>query len=165
MKTTNRILTAFVLALTLGPGVCYSGLGVGDSFPEVSRALGGKTAGSVTLVDFWASWCTPCRAAFPHLEALHREFEKDGLVVVGVGVDDQERDYQRFLKSQSITFITHHDQSQALVAKADIDTMPTSFLLDKSGRILKVFKGFHPGTTEKEIEEAVIKALEGSAAE
>jgi len=99
--------------------------------------------GKVTLIDFWASWCAPCKAAFPEMEKLYQEFGDEGFQVIAVSVDQKERAMQQFLDRRKPSFTTVHDASQKLVEETGIQVMPTSFMIDKKGVIRFARKGWH----------------------
>ena len=90
-------LLAAVVAAAAAAAVARADVKVGDPFPSLADAglvsLGTgelpATAGKVVLVDFWASWCTPCKASFPMMADLHREFAARGLLVAAIGVDEK----------------------------------------------------------------------------
>ena len=123
---------AFALAATLSAGlfstVAAAGLKAGDTLPDLaSFKLEGKLPdalkGKVILLDFWASWCDPCKASFPVLEDLHKRQGPKGLVVIAVNVDENRADMDDFLKKHAATFTMLRDVKQKLVETAGIATM------------------------------------------
>jgi thiol-disulfide isomerase/thioredoxin len=137
---------------------------VGDVFPKLAAAgLEGDlpaTEGKVLLVDFWASWCAPCKESFPSLAKIHAEYASRGLLVIGVSVDDKATDYRSFLTRHKPPFLTLRDQGKKLVSAVAVPAMPTSFLVSREGRVLAVFKGYHGDKTDKTLVEAIEKALQ-----
>lgn len=131
----------------------------GDKFPDLSNyKLEGtlpQTSGKVVLVDFFASWCGPCQESFPAMEKLHQKYASQGLVIVAINLDKKPEDMQRFLKEHPVTFTTVRDASYKMVNEIKIPTMPSSFLLDKSGKVVAVHHGFEGGKTEKEYTEEI----------
>lgn len=111
-----------------------SGFGLEGTLP--------KLKGKVVYLDFWASWCGPCKASFPVLNGWHQKYADKGLVVLGVNVDDTAAAMQEFFKKTSAAFPVVRDAAKKLVAAANVSTMPTSFLIDKSGVIQLVHSGF-----------------------
>lgn len=98
--------------------------------------------GHVLLVDIWASWCAPCKAAFPQLDALHREYHARGLDVLAVNVDERRRDAEAFLQGKAPAMSVLFDpQGQAPLA-LKVKGMPTSFLVDRKGAIRFVHEGY-----------------------
>lgn len=113
--------------------------------------------GKVVLVDFWASWCGPCRKEMPVLEALHRKYGGDGLVVVGVNLDRSRKKMNNFLKASPVTFRVVPDPKLEVARRYEPPTMPSSYFIDKRGRLRYVHEGFREADTS-EIE-ARVKAL------
>ena len=153
----TRILRflAVTAALGLAPRLTAQVV-AGDLFPALSAAaLGGgplpATAGKVTLVDFWASWCAPCKASFPAYSRLQTDFRARGLVVVAVSVDESAPAYAAFVAKLKPAFTTVHDARHLLVAQVQVPTMPTSYLVDRSGRVRFLHPGFHGDATEREL--------------
>jgi len=127
----------------------------GDSFPSLtSAALRGSlpaTAGQVVLVDFWASWCGPCKSSFPAYARLEADYGRRGLVIVAVSVDEDPAAYAAFVKRLHPPFATVRDESQRLVNQVSVPTMPTCYLLGRDGRVRFVHVGFHGEDTEREL--------------
>jgi len=132
---------------------------VGEPFPALGTAelasLGTgelpATAGRVVLVDFWASWCAPCKAAFPSLDQLHQDFAARGLVLAAISVDEKPAAASAFVKKLTPRFPTLHDRSQTLVKQVRVPTMPTSYLVGRDGRVRFIHQGFHGDATAREL--------------
>lgn len=140
-------MTAALLTMVLCV-TCSAELKQGDSLPDLATfKLDGKLPeelnGQVILLDFWASWCGPCKASFPAMEELRKKYAQQGLTILAVSVDEKEENMQRFLKAANISFTVVRDAQQKLVAAADVKAMPTSFLVDRSGKIRFVHTGFN----------------------
>ena len=101
-----------------------------------------KLKGKVVYLDFWASWCAPCKASFPVLNRWHEQLGKKGFTVLGINVDETAAAMNAFLKKNQVSFPTVRDAAQKLVAAANVSTMPTSFLIDQQGVIQQVHTGF-----------------------
>ncbi|HXQ79923.1 MAG TPA: TlpA disulfide reductase family protein [Opitutaceae bacterium] len=128
----------------------------GSPFPALSATgpNGGplpETAGKVVLVDFWASWCAPCKASFPVYSKLNAAYADRGLVIVAVSVDESPSAYAAFVARLKPPFATLHDSRQALVREVQVPTMPTSYLVDRGGKVRFVHPGFHGEQTEREL--------------
>ena len=98
--------------------------------------------GRVVYLDFWASWCAPCRQSFPWMNNMQREFGQDGFVIVAVNVDHSRPDAEQFLHEHSPGFRIVFDPDGTLAERFGVRTMPTSFLLDRDGRIHSEHEGF-----------------------
>ncbi len=126
----------------------------GDSIPDfASMGLVGEMPdieGKVILLDFWASWCTPCKASFPIMEKLYAQYKDQGFEILAVSVDKKSKAYQKFSDKASVNFPLLHDKTKSLVQFAEIEAMPTSFLIDKKGKVRAIHSGFHGKKTEKQ---------------
>ncbi|MFQ5510410.1 MAG: TlpA family protein disulfide reductase [Candidatus Krumholzibacteriia bacterium] len=120
--------------------------------------------GSVVLVDFWASWCGPCRKSFPWMNEMHEKYSAEGLVIIAVNVDRDRNAAQAFLKKRPARFQVVYDTKGQLAQKYELEAMPSSFLYDREGHLVSDHLGF----VEKESAgmEADIEALlHGEASE
>jgi thiol-disulfide isomerase/thioredoxin len=140
----------------------------GDAFPPMTdTSLVGtipQTRGSVTLVDFWASWCAPCKASFPAYSRLQAEYAVRGLVIVAVSVDDSPAAYAAFVARYKPLFPTLHDSQHKLVALVQVPTMPTSYLIDRGGKVRFMHAGFHGEATERELHSEIEALLDEKSA-
>lgn len=126
-------------------------LETGQPAPEIAlQDFNGKLVklsqlkGKVVLVDFWASWCAPCRESLPFLDKLSKSYRDRGLVVLGVNIDSDLGAARKFLKGLPVSFTVLNDPEK-LVAKAYAPpTMPSSYLIDRNGKVHLVHAGFKP---------------------
>ena len=139
-------------------------LGPGDPPPPIDMAdLSGKKVdlkalqGKVVVVDFWASWCGPCREEMPVLEALHKKYAEQGLVIVGVNIDNNAKKMNNFLKGSPVTFRIVHDPKITIAQKYEPSTMPSSYFIARDGKLRYVHQGFRKKDAAEL--EAQIKAL------
>ena len=98
--------------------------------------------GKVVLVDFWASWCEPCRQSFPWLNAMQAKYADRGLVVIGVNVDRERADADRFLQDVPAEFQIVYDPAGTLAARYDLPGMPASYVVGPKGDIVGRHLGF-----------------------
>ncbi len=134
----------------------------GDPFPDLTQfPLEGRLPedlkGQVRVVDFWASWCAPCKDTFPAMEELYVRFQKQGLVILAINVDKSRTAMTEFLKDHPVTFTVLRDSRKELVSKLRLPSLPSTFILDREGRVHSVCKGFRNAESRrkavKEIEE------------
>jgi cytochrome c biogenesis protein CcmG, thiol:disulfide interchange protein DsbE len=139
---------ALVTAVAL-LGEAASATGIGESAPPFvlpttsgeSVALD-KLKGRVVYVDFWASWCGPCRRSFPWMNELQQKYGERGLTIVGVNVDKRRPDAQRFLAQTPATFTIVYDESGKAPEAYAVKGMPSSYLIDATGKVVAVESGF-----------------------
>jgi len=101
--------------------------------------------GKVVYLDFWASWCAPCLVSLPLLEELRREFPGDRFQILAVNVDRDSEKARRFLGERPVGYPSGADPEGRVPERFEIETMPTSFLLDGRGVIRHVHRGFRRG--------------------
>jgi peroxiredoxin len=154
------------------PGEGASGIGTAEGSIPPSFALPNLSGNQVTLSDYkgkvvvldlWATWCPPCRVEIPFLVELYEEHKDAGLVVVGIGLDDGGANVLRpFAEQNGITYpilVGNRDVAQAYKLKG----IPTTFILDREGRIAAKHVGFGPG--DADIMRAEVARLLGAAGE
>ena len=159
----KKFLLVLALAALLGQ-TALAELKTGEAFPELAAfKLEGKLPddlkGKVVIVDFWASWCGPCKESFPVLNELKIKYAGRGLVIIAVNVDEERADMEMFLKANPATFTIVRDATQQLVPKTGIKTMPSSFVLDSEGKVRFAHSGFHGDKTRKQYEEQIESLL------
>jgi thiol-disulfide isomerase/thioredoxin len=163
MSQLNRF---FMAAVLIAAGL-RAEIKVGDAFPDLAGAgvvplAGGalpKTAGKVTLVDFWASWCAPCKASFPAMAKLHTDFAARGLVVAAVSVDEKAAPAEAFARKLAPPFATLLDRDKKLVSAVAVPAMPTSYLVGTDGRVKAIYQGFHGDDTDRVVRRDIETAL------
>src|SRR6478609_5225663 len=158
-----RRVTA-LLALAAGATLARAEVKSGDLFPDLAAAgLEGvvpATEHQVVLVDFWASWCGPCKASFPAYARLHDDFSPRGLVIVAISVDQDEAAFSGFVKRMAPPFPVLRDKDQQLVRQVMVPAMPTSFLVGRDGRVRSVHRGFHGAETDTALREEIVRLLD-----
>lgn len=98
--------------------------------------------GQVVLLDFWASWCAPCREEMPFLDILQQKYGRQGLKVLIVNIDNEPKNALEFLEKHSIRLVPIWDQRKKVVSAYDVQTMPTTLLIDQKGWIRYIHHGF-----------------------
>ena len=115
-------------------------------------------SGKVVLVDFWATWCEPCKKSFPKLEELRVKYGASGLEIVAISEDDEETGIKEFGQTYGAKFPLVWDKDKSIAGKYKPPNMPSSFLVDKKGVVRHVHLGYHEGA-EKELEQEVTSLL------
>ena len=144
-----KSLSAPVLvALALAAGHVHA-VAVGEAPPSFTLASGhgepiafDKLRGQVVYVDFWASWCGPCKRSFPWMNELAQRYGASGLTVLAINVDKKREDADRFLASMPAQFTVVYDATGSTPAAWAVKGMPSSYLIDRSGRVVLVEQGF-----------------------
>jgi thiol-disulfide isomerase/thioredoxin len=137
---------------------------VGDAFPALAETglAGGplpEARGRVVIVDFWASWCAPCRASFPAYARLQAEYAARGLVIIAVSVDEDPAACAAFVRKFAPPFAVVRDADHKLVRSVRVPAMPTSFLIGRDGRVKFIHAGYHSGSTESALRTEVESLL------
>lgn len=142
----------FILAM-LGLIVAGSAVG-GDNPPAPDFTLTDANGQSVTLSDlrgqviminFWASWCGPCRQEMPLLEQIHQRYEPLGFTLLGVNVEKNPADGQAFLKERPVSFPVLYDPENDISKLYDVVAMPSTVLIDRQGNVRYLHHGYKPG--------------------
>jgi cytochrome c biogenesis protein CcmG, thiol:disulfide interchange protein DsbE len=124
-----------------------------DLAPEVTLATSAgpvslkSLRGKVVLVDFWASWCPPCRASFPWLTDLQNRYSAKGFRVLAINLDRDRKAADQFLEGRSVPFTVAYDPSAASAEAFKVKAMPSSYLIGPGGEILLFHAGFDPKET------------------
>ena len=158
-------LCAAVLVLCLRHGPAAA-LEAGQAAPEIQlKDLSGKPValssfkGKVVVVDFWASWCGPCKQSMPFLEKLSKTYKDKGLIVLGVNIDNDAKSAKKFLDEVRVSFTIVSDADKKVAKAYAPPTMPSSYLVDREGKIRRVHAGFRAGDT-KSLEGEIQKLLQ-----
>jgi thiol-disulfide isomerase/thioredoxin len=145
MSRSTIIKTIFI-GLLLLPGLFLTA--AAQTAPDFTLPSTGKSInlqeyrGKVVYLDFWASWCTPCRKSFPWMNALHKRYAKDGLVVLAVNLDENKQEVGRFLDKYPAEFTVAFDPEGKIAELYQLKGMPSSYLIDKQGNIVMSHIGF-----------------------
>jgi cytochrome c biogenesis protein CcmG/thiol:disulfide interchange protein DsbE len=115
-------------------------------------------AGKVVVLDFWASWCVPCRRSFPWLNAMHEKYSDDGLVIIGVNLDMERADAERFLQEYPASFTILYDDKQELARQFEVVAMPSSYVIGRDGQVIARHMGFKV-KQQDEYESIIVEAL------
>ena len=114
--------------------------------------------GKILLVDFWASWCPPCKASFPALDSLYREYQPRGVEVLAVNLDERRRDADAFLGDHPHRLMVLFDPKGASPVAFGVKGMPSSFLIDKAGNIRFTHMGYS-GNVDESYRQEIVQLL------
>ncbi len=114
--------------------------------------------GQVVMLNFWASWCGPCRQEMPHMEDIFKKYEKFGFTVLAVSVDENPEDANRFLDAVPVSFPILYDTESRVSQLYDVDAMPTTVMIDRDGNKRFLHRGYKPGY-EKDYKKQVKKLI------
>lgn len=151
-------LTPLAAALCLASAALAGTPKEGDPFPDLAKySLEGtlpELKGKVVIVDFFASWCEPCKESFPVMDELQKKYA-DRLVIIAINVDKKKSDMEGFLKKHPASFTIVRDAANKLVGEVRIPTMPSSFVLDRNGRVHSFHRGFKGEESKRKYTEEI----------
>jgi cytochrome c biogenesis protein CcmG, thiol:disulfide interchange protein DsbE len=133
------------LVLTLIAAVITASAGVAAQPPAATAPrwpVLEAYAGKVVLLDFWASWCSPCLQSFPWMNELQRKHGGEGLIVLAVNLDQDRKLAESFLGKTPAKFRVEYDASGEIARQFEVQAMPTSFLIDRRGNVRVRHAGF-----------------------
>jgi thiol-disulfide isomerase/thioredoxin len=149
------LLSILAASLPGGAGAAPDNIAVLDSLTGDTTIVEGK----VVYVDFWASWCVPCRQSFPWMMDLVKKYGDSGLVVVAINVDRKRSDADKFLKDTDASLPVVFDPAGKLAKLYDLQVMPTSFVYGRDGKLKLKKDGFNADETES-VESLIRELLE-----
>lgn len=114
--------------------------------------------GNIVIINFWASWCGPCREELPAFEEMYQEYADLGFTILGVNVDDDSSKADILLSDIDVSFPVLYDPEGEVSALYDVSAMPTTVLIDRNGNTRLVHKGYKSGD-EKSYEKAIKRLL------
>jgi peroxiredoxin len=105
----------------------------------------GQLKGRVVMLNFWASWCGPCRQEMPLLDQMHKRYSALGFTLVGVNVDANSKDAEDWLSKTPVSFPVLFDRDSKVSAMYDVKAMPSTVFIDRKGNVRYLHKGYKPG--------------------
>lgn len=151
---SRRRLLGSALALSAGAAVCSTSRAAISAGPAPDFTLrttaGGnlrlqEQRGRVVMVNFWATWCGPCKIEMPHLVRLYEKYRASGFQLLGVNIDDDPRNAVAGAAKLGITFPVLLDGDKRVAKLYDLSTMPTTLLIDRDGTLRHVHRGYRDG--------------------
>ena len=149
-----RFARSFGVALVLGLCMCAPTLADDVASPAPDFTLRDATGnvvnlselkGQVVMINFWASWCGPCRQEMPLLEAIHQKYEPLGFTLLAVNVEENSKDGQSWLKDRPVSFPVLYDPDNGVSKLYDVVAMPSTVLIDRKGNVRYLHHGYKPG--------------------
>lgn len=157
MKYVSHLVALLLLLISGGANA----LEEGQVAPQCSAVLADSKQtldlttykGKVVLIDFWASWCGPCQKSMPFLNGLRNEFHKDGFEVIAINADENTDEARQFLQEHPVDYKVAFDPNAECPRRFDVKAMPSSYFIDKAGKVRKIHLGF------RDSDQAEIRAL------
>jgi peroxiredoxin len=154
MKLKNTII-ALVFSVFAASSLASSGL---EGQPAPDFALKSSTGenlrlsefrGDVVMINFWATWCGPCRQEMPLLDELYSRYQRVGFNLLGVNIDDDSRRAMRMIEELGVNFPVLFDARKEVSELYEVDAMPVTVIVDREGTVRYVHHGYKPGYEDK----------------
>ncbi|MBC7954312.1 MAG: TlpA family protein disulfide reductase [Cytophagales bacterium] len=149
---SSLVRALFAVLLTTCASLAVAAATVGTAAPDFTlRTLSGPNMrlqehrGQVVLVNFWATWCGPCRKEMPHLNRIADKYRSSGLVMLGVNVDDDVRNAADVATKLGVKFPVLLDTDKKVSRLYDLNSMPSTLVIDRSGRVRFLHRGYQDG--------------------
>jgi peroxiredoxin len=146
----RKNIAVIVAALTLSlPALAGTPTGPAPAFTLAARSGQdvslAQYKGQVVMINFWASWCGPCRQEMPLLEQMHKRYSALGFTLVGVNVDANSKDAEEWLTKTPVTFPVLFDRESKVSAMYDVKAMPSTVFIDRQGNVRALHRGYKAG--------------------
>jgi cytochrome c biogenesis protein CcmG, thiol:disulfide interchange protein DsbE len=156
MITRSRFAAGILAGALMLPVAARAEVKTGEKSPDFSAKTfnGGdlklsSLRGKVVLLDFWASWCEPCKKELPLLSKMAPRLKSKGIEIVAVNIDEDKAKAEDFLRTHALSLTVVSDQGKSIVGRWEPPKMPSSFAIDKNGVVRAVNGGFEPGDESK----------------
>ena len=159
MKVKNCLL-GIVFSALAATSLAASGSLTGRTAPDFAlKSSTGENLrlseyrGDVVMINFWATWCGPCRQEMPLLDELHSRYERVGFSLLGVNIDDDAGKAMNMVSELGVTFPVLFDHRKEVSKMYEVDAMPTTVILDREGTVRHIHYGYKPGYEEKYLDQ------------
>ena len=148
------------LLLSIVTLFCLTGSFVqGSSLEEFDKTVA-ELKGNVIYVDFWASWCVPCRKSFPWMNEIQAKYKDKSFTILSINLDSDKALADKFLQEVKADFLVSYDPEGDVATRFKLKGMPSSFLINKKGDIVSAHVGFTESKKQK-YEQAIVKLIDG----
>lgn len=155
INSRSLFIAALFSMATLFSGASQA-LSLGDNAPDFTlKSMSGKNLnlteqrGNIIVINFWASWCGPCRTEMPILQEFHDQYQELGVAVWGVNVEQQNQAGLDYIQELGVDFPIFFDASNEISAAYNVEAMPTTVIIDRHGKVRSVFRGYQKGYEKK----------------
>ena len=149
MRFASTLIPTLLFALIAGTSNATGPAPAAPDFSLPARNGGevrlSELRGQVVMINFWATWCGPCRQEMPLLQQIHAKYEPLGFTMLGVNVEPDSVAAQNWLKGMPVTFPILFDRKSEVSSSFGVEAMPSSVLIDREGRVRHVHRGYKPG--------------------
>jgi peroxiredoxin len=154
MKGSRAVFLAAVFSVLAASSMAASGL-TGQVAPDFAlKSASGKNLrlseyrGDVVMINFWATWCGPCRQEMPLLDDLYTRYQRVGFSLLGVNIDDDSRRAMQMVEDLGVNFPVLFDERKEVSKLYQVEAMPVTVLLDREGTVRHIHHGYKPGYEE-----------------
>ena len=151
----SSLVVLLFLGINLFSSTSYA-VSVGQTSPDFTLSSSTKLntrlaelRGQVVMLNFWATWCNPCRVEIPHLQKLYAQYKDIGFTVLGVSIDNNKIKAAKMARDLGAKFPILFDDTRKVSKLYSIKTMPFTLLIDRDGKIRHLFQGYKPGYEKK----------------
>jgi peroxiredoxin len=149
MRSARILIPTLLLTLLGGTATATGPAPPAPDFALPARDGGevrlSELKGQVVMINFWATWCGPCRQEMPLLQQIHAKYEPLGFTMLGVNVEPDSVAAQNWLKGMPVSFPIVFDRKSEVSSSFGVEAMPSSVLIDREGRVRHVHRGYKPG--------------------
>lgn len=141
----------YAIALLIASSFSIAGIDSGQAPDFTLKSNSGENLrlaeqrGEVVMLNFWASWCGPCREEMPHLNKLNEEYKDLGFKLLGINVDEKRKDADRAIDRLKVAFPVLFDSDNSVAELFKVDSMPTTIIIDRDGNVQHLHRGYKKG--------------------